>query len=92
MLANDMRGSTLLLTPPYMCGCLDDLAQFVRQVIFATHSTTVNCYTWTDRRRRNGHNGENHPLRTSVLIRKSYQMKVGVRHLLERCVNFRRRN
>lgn len=50
MLTNEVRGSTLLLTPPYMCGCLDDLAQFVRQVIFATHSTTVKVLLYLDGR------------------------------------------
>jgi hypothetical protein len=92
MLANNMRRCAFLFTPPYMCGRLNDLTELVRQVIFAPHSTAVNCYTWTDRRRRDRHHSKNHPLWASILIRKTYEMKVGIGHLLECRVNFRRRN
>lgn len=68
-LADDVCGSTLLFTTPYVRGSLDDIAQLVGQVILTPHSSAIDSNTRPNRRRWDWEHREDHPFWTSVLIR-----------------------
>ena len=71
---------------------LQDVTQLVRQVILASHCATVHSDTGSHRRWWDGHDSQNHPLRSSILFGKAKEVEIVIRHLFEYSVDFGRSN
>jgi len=68
---HNMSGRTLLLALAHISRGLYDLTKLVSEIVLASHGTAVDGNTGPNRRRGYGKNGQNHPFRTGVFIRKS---------------------
>lgn len=87
MVRNNVRRSTFLLASPNSHASFQDVAQLVRQVIFAAHGTAVDRYTRTNGRWRNGKHGQDHPVGASVRLRQAKKTQIAVGYLLQRVVH-----
>jgi hypothetical protein len=69
---------------------LDDIAQLVCQVILTSHRATINGNAGAHRRRRDGHDHQDHPFRTRILFGETKEMEVMIGHLFEYSIHFGR--
>jgi hypothetical protein len=82
-LIHDVGWGTFLFTSAHTGRRLHDIAKFVSQIVFASHSTSVDSYTGTNRGRWHRQDSEDHPFRPRIYRRQSKQMKIKVGDFLE---------
>jgi hypothetical protein len=63
-----MLRSTFLLTPTDVRIRFQYIAQFIRQIVLASHNASVDGDAGSDRRRRDGKDSEDHPIGASIFF------------------------
>jgi hypothetical protein len=74
ILSHDMSRGALLLALPYVGRSLDNFPELVGEIVLTSHRATVHCDAWSNWRRGDRQDGQNHPFRPSIFVGEAEEM------------------